>query len=127
MRAMKFLMIDDSATVRKIVVRTLEQAGYQGSEFLEAADGEEGLEQLAKAGEVDLIVCDVNMPNMNGLDFLRALRADPSSEHVPVLMVTTESSRRAIAEAMDIGANGYVVKPFTPEMLELAIRRLLGS
>lgn len=124
---MKFLIIDDSATVRKIVVRTLEQAGYQGSEFLEAGDGEEGLEQLAKAGEIDLIVCDVNMPIMNGLDFLRALRADPASEYIPVLMVTTESSRRAIAEAMDIGANGYVVKPFTPAMLELAIRRLLGS
>jgi two-component system chemotaxis response regulator CheY len=123
---MKFLTIDDSATVRKIVIRTLEQAGYEGSEFLEAADGEEGLEQVAKAGEIDLVICDVNMPNMNGLDFLRILRANSASAHIPVLMVTTESSRRAIAEAMKIGANAYVVKPFTPEMLQLAISGLLG-
>lgn len=123
---MKFLTVDDSATMRKIVIRTLEQLGYEGSEFLEAVDGEEGLEQVAKAGEIDLVICDVNMPNMDGLDFLRALRANSDSTHIPVLMVTTESSRRAIAEAMEIGANGYVVKPFTPEMLKTAISELLG-
>ncbi len=123
---MKFLTIDDSITVRKIIIRTLEQAGYEGSEFLEAADGEEGLERVAKAGEVELVICDVNMPNMNGLDFLRALRANSAWAHIPVLMVTTESSRHAIAEAMEIGANAYVVKPFTPEMLQSAIRGLLG-
>jgi two-component system chemotaxis response regulator CheY len=123
---MKFLTVDDSATVRKIVIRTLEELGYEGSEFLEAVDGEEGLEQVAKAGEIDLVICDVNMPNMDGLDFLRALRANPDSTHIPVLMVTTESSRRAITEAMEIGANAYVVKPFTPEMLETAISGLLG-
>jgi two-component system chemotaxis response regulator CheY len=122
---MKFLTIDDSATVRKIVIRTLEQAGYEGSEFLEAADGEEGLEQVAKAGEIDLVICDVNMPNVDGLEFLRALRADSASAHIPVLMVTTESSRSAIAEAMEIGANAYVVKPFTPEILQSAISGLL--
>jgi two-component system chemotaxis response regulator CheY len=123
---MKFLTVDDSATVRKIVIRTLEELGYEGSEFLEAVDGEEGLEQVVKAGEIDLVICDVNMPNMNGLDFLRALRANPDWTHIPVLMVTTESSRRAITEAMEIGANAYVVKPFTPEMLETAISGLLG-
>ncbi|MBW2713869.1 MAG: response regulator [Deltaproteobacteria bacterium] len=123
---MKFLTIDDSATMRKIVMRALEQAGYENSEFLEAADGEEGLEQVSKAGEIDLIICDVNMPNMDGLEFLRVLRANSTWARIPVLMVTTESSRRAIAEAMEIGANGYVVKPFTPDMLEAAIVGLLG-
>ncbi len=123
---MKILIVDDSSTMRKIVMRTLRQAGYEAAEILEAGDGSEGLEQVSKAGDVDLVFCDVNMPNMNGLDFVQAVRADDSSAAIPIVMVTTEGGQEAIHEAMARGANAYVVKPFTPEKIGTVVSEILG-
>ena len=111
---MKILIVDDSSTMRKIVMRTLRQAGYDGAEIEEAGDGVEALEKF-KGGGVDLIFSDVNMPNMNGLDLVKEVRS--GNGDVPIVMVTTEGGQDSMDEAMKLGANGYVVKPFTPDKL----------
>lgn len=121
---MKILIVDDSSTMRKIVMRTLRQAGYDGAEVLEAADGIEGLAALDQ-GPVDLIFSDVNMPNMSGLDFLKALRDREEFEDTPVVMVTTEGGQSAMSEAVELGANGYVVKPFTADKLREVLEEVL--
>ncbi len=121
---MKILIVDDSSTMRKIVMRTLRQAGYDGAEVLEAGDGVEGLTVLDQ-GPVDLIFSDVNMPNMSGLDFLKELRERDDSEDTPVVMVTTEGGQSAMSEAVELGANGYVVKPFTADKLRSVLEEVL--
>lgn len=121
---MKILIVDDSSTMRKIVMRTLRQAGYDGADVLEAGDGVEGLAALDQ-GPVDLIFSDVNMPNMGGLDFLKALRERDECEDTPVVMVTTEGGQSAMSEAVELGANGYVVKPFTADKLREVLEEVL--
>lgn len=121
---MKILIVDDSSTMRKIVMRTLRQAGYDGAEVLEAGDGVEGLAVLDQ-GSVDLIFSDINMPNMGGLDFLKALRDRDESEDTPVVMVTTEGAQSSMSEAVELGANGYVVKPFTADKLRSVLEEVL--
>lgn len=111
---MRILIVDDSSTMRKIVLRTLRQAGYESDEVLEAGDGVAGLSVL-DAQAVDLIFSDVNMPNMNGLDFVSEVRKRGAT--TPIVMVTTEGGQDSIADALQRGANGYVVKPFTPDKL----------
>ncbi len=113
---MKVLIVDDSSTMRKIVMRTLRQAGFE-AEVVEAGDGVEGLAQL-DGGAPDLIFSDVNMPNMNGIEFLKELRGKDGMGEVPVVMVTTEGGQDSMNQAMELGANGYVVKPFTPDKLK---------
>ena len=105
-------------------MRTLRQAGYDGADVLEAGDGVEGLATL-DAGPVDLIFSDVNMPKMSGLDFLKALRERDEFEETPVVMVTTEGGRSAMSEAVELGANGYVVKPFTANKLRSVLEEVL--
>ncbi len=121
---MKILIVDDSSTMRKIVMRTLRQAGYEGADVVEAGDGVEGLAALENGG-VDLIFSDVNMPNMSGLDFLRELRDRDESEDIPVVMVTTEGGQAAMSDAVELGANGYVVKPFTADKLRSVLEEVL--
>ncbi len=120
---MKILIVDDSSTMRKIVMRTLRQAGYDGEDVVEAGDGVEGLAKLDE-GDVDLIFSDVNMPNMNGLDFVKSIRERENS--TPVVMVTTEGSDDAMQNAIDLGASGYVVKPFTADKLKEVLDRVLS-
>jgi two-component system chemotaxis response regulator CheY len=120
----KVLIVDDSSTMRKIVMRTLRQAGYEGADVLEAADGVEGLSVLEK-GRVDLIFSDVNMPNMNGLDFVKSLRGRDATKATPVVMVTTEGGQDAMDQAIKLGANGYVVKPFTADKLKSVLTEVL--
>ncbi len=122
---MKILTIDDSSTMRKIVMRTLRQAGYDGAQVVEAADGVEGLAAF-EGGSIDLIFSDVNMPNMNGLEFLKALRSRPDGEDIPVVMVTTEGGQEAMSDAVAEGASGYVVKPFTADKLKSVLTEALG-
>ncbi len=121
---MKILIVDDSSTMRKIVMRTLRQAGYDGADVLEAGDGVEGLAAL-DGGPVDLIFSDVNMPNMGGLDFVKAVRDRDELEDTPVVMVTTEGGQAAMSEAVELGANGYVVKPFTADKLRSVLEEVL--
>ena len=112
---MRFLIVDDSSTMRRIIINTLTKLGYDS--FLEANNGREGLDRLT-SGPVDLVITDWNMPEMNGIDFVRSLRASAQGRTVPVLMVTTNAANDDVAEALRAGVNNYVVKPFTAETLK---------
>lgn len=117
----KVLIVDDSATMRKIIMRTLRQAGFNCDEFIEASNGAEGLERLLASFDVELVLSDVNMPVMNGLDFVRAVRSRPEIVQVPILMVTTEGGEVMVKSAIEAGASGYVTKPFTADALRAAL------
>ena len=112
------LIVDDSATMRKIIMRSLRQSGIEAA-FSEAGDGVEGLAAL-EGGKFDLILSDVNMPNMNGLDFVKEVSAKLSTPP-PIVMITTEGSEEVVKEAMSRGAKGYLKKPFTPEKIQEVI------
>jgi two-component system chemotaxis response regulator CheY len=118
----KILLVDDSAVMRKIIQRNIKEAGLVVDEYLEAADGKLALE-VVNNKEVDLILCDWNMPNMTGIEFLKTLRSLNLPKTVPVIMVTTEGSDAKVAEAKESGANDYLTKPFTADQL----RDVLGK
>jgi two-component system chemotaxis response regulator CheY len=113
------LVIDDSMMVRRQVGTALKSQGY---EILEAADGIEALQRLAGNPGTSLIICDVNMPRMNGLEFLAQLQARKSS--IPVVMLTTEGQPELIRRAKALGAHGWLVKPFKPEFLAATAKKL---
>ena len=117
------LIVDDSATMRKIIMRGIRQAGIDNAEFQEAGDGVEGV-KACEGTTFDLILSDVNMPNMNGLDFVKEVTAKLSSPP-PIVMITTEGSEDVINEAMSRGANGYLKMPFTPEKIQEVLGPLL--
>ena len=112
---MKVLVVDDSTTMRRIICNTLNTALHT-PEILEAGDGEEGLKLFKGNQDVDIILTDWNMPKMNGLAFLEKVRE--INTEVPVVMITTEAEKQNIVTAIKAGANTYVVKPFTPEVLQ---------
>jgi len=111
------LIVDDSAAIRKILQRVLRQTEIPMGDFLEAGDGREALEVL-KTHSVRLILSDINMPNMDGLEFLKNLKSNESWAKIPVIMVSTEGSQAKVLEAVELGAAGYVKKPFTAEQLK---------
>jgi two-component system, chemotaxis family, chemotaxis protein CheY len=119
---MKFLVVDDSSTMRRIVINTLTKAGY--SEFAEAGNGSEAVDQLTK-NPVDCVITDWNMPVMNGLEFVRAMRANATTKTVPVLMVTTNAAKDDILEALKAGVNDYVIKPFTPDVIKAKVTAVM--
>lgn len=111
----KILAVDDSKIIRKIISGAVELLGY---EFLEAADGRLGLQALIdNQGDVSLVLLDWNMPNLNGIETLEAIKADPATRHIPVMMVTTESERANVVRAVKAGATNYLTKPFSQEDL----------
>jgi two-component system chemotaxis response regulator CheY len=112
---MKVLVVDDFATMRKIVRNILKQIGFEN--IMEAEDGNAAL-RLIKNEPVGLVVTDWNMPNMTGLDLLKAIRQDPQIANLPVLMVTAEGLKENVMDAVKAGVNNYVVKPFTAEVLQ---------
>jgi two-component system chemotaxis response regulator CheY len=112
---MKILIVDDFSTMRRIIKNLLRDLGYNNTQ--EADDGSTALPMLQK-GDFDFVVTDWNMPGMQGIDLLRAIRADDSLKHLPVLMVTAEAKREQIIAAAQAGVNGYVVKPFTAATLK---------
>ena len=114
---MRALIVDDSSVMRKIVERSLRQAGLEPLTVVEAANGVEGLEIL-KGAAVDLILSDINMPLMDGLEFVRQLRAQKLAAGVPVVMITTESSEEHVKQAIQAGARGYIRKPFTADQVK---------
>jgi len=116
------LALDDSASLRQMVKLTLMSAGYN---IVEAADGLEGLAK-AKTNSVDMVVTDLNMPNMNGLAFIRALRQMPAYKGIPIVFLTTESDANLKQEAKSAGATGWITKPFKPEQLTSVVKKLLG-
>ena len=116
------LTVDDSASIRMTTKITLTGAGYS---VTEAVDGQDGLTK-AKAGNYDLIVTDLNMPNMNGLEMIRALRQSPAHTGVPIIFLTTESDAEMKSQAKAAGAPGWITKPFDPEQLVKIARKVLG-
>lgn len=116
------LTVDDSKSIRDMVAFTLEAAGYR---VVGAENGAEGLQKLAGT-PADLIITDLNMPVMNGFDFIRAVRRLPSGAGVPILMLTTESDPGKKAEGKDAGATGWINKPFEAEKLVAVARKLIG-
>lgn len=111
------LIVDDSAAIRKILQRVLIQAEVPLGQVHEAADGVEALEKL-KTHPVGLILSDINMPNMDGIELLTKLKADESLKIVPIIMVTTEGTQARVMQALELGAAGYVKKPFTAEQVK---------
>jgi two-component system chemotaxis response regulator CheY len=118
---MRILVVDDFSTMRRIIRNLLRELGFTNVE--EADDGSTALPMLQNS-QFDFIVTDWNMPGMQGLDLLKAVRADPKLQQIPVLMVTAESKREQIVEAAQAGVNGYVVKPFTAATLEEKIGKI---
>jgi two-component system chemotaxis response regulator CheY len=110
------LIVDDSSTMRKIISRSLRQAGLSVEEIFEAGDGIEGLGVLAAGKPVTLILSDINMPNMDGLEFIKQVRAN--GNQVPIVMITTEGGEEILKEAIASGASDSIKKPFTPEQLQ---------
>ena len=113
----RVLIVDDSSVMRKIVERSLRQADIDLSEVFQAGNGAEALALLGKS-QVDLILCDINMPVMDGLEFIKQLRGIESAKGVPVVMITTEGSESHVVQAISCGARGYIRKPFTPEQVK---------
>jgi two-component system chemotaxis response regulator CheY len=121
----KVLSVDDSGVMRRIIGRTVDVLGYG---FLEASNGLEGLEVLARNhDDIALIILDVNMPEMDGFEFLAKIKANPDFKAIPVMMLTTESERGKIIQAIRAGAVNYICKPFTPEDLTVKITDSLGA
>ncbi len=116
------LAVDDSGSLRQMVVFSLKAAGYQ---VTEAVDGQDGLEK-AKHHTFDLVLTDQNMPRMDGLSLIRALRKLPNYQHVPILMLTTESSDDMKSKGRAAGANGWLVKPFDPQRLTEVVMKVIG-
>jgi len=111
---MRALVIDDSRTVRVIIGKILREAGIP---HVEAGNGREGLERLAEFPTVEIVLVDWNMPEMNGLDFIKAVRADRARDGIKIVMVTSEAEQEQVMRALDAGANEYVMKPFSKEVL----------
>ena len=120
---MKFLVVDDSLTMRRIIINALQRIGY--NDTVEASDGKEALEKFDAS--IGFVITDWNMPNMSGVEFARAVRANSVGASVPILMVTTRGAREDIVAAVEAGVNNYILKPFTPSVLKEKIDRLLAG
>jgi two-component system chemotaxis response regulator CheY len=128
---LRALIVDDSAVMRKVVERALRQAGLELSEVLEASNGEEGLQVLRDnqggSTPLALILSDINMPVMDGLQFLEARRLEDLAQGVPVVMITTEGNETFVLRAIAAGAQGYICKPFTAEQVKVRVLPLLRA
>ena len=122
--AKKVLVVDDSRTVRQQVGLVLGAAGY---EVLEAVDGIEGVEKIEKLKDLSMVICDVNMPRMNGLEMLQTVKGGGKNATLPIIMLTTEGQPALVAQAKAAGAKGWIVKPFKPELLVAAVKKLTGD
>jgi two-component system chemotaxis response regulator CheY len=118
------LIVDDSAAIRKILQRVLGQAKVPISQVFEAADGVEAL-QMLKSHPIGLVLSDINMPNMDGLQLLSNVRAVDDWKNIPFVMITTEGSHAKVLEAVQLGASGYVRKPFTPDQIKEKLAGLI--
>lgn len=122
---MKILLIDDSGTMRKIQRNVLASMGY--NDIVEAEDGEDAIRKMKEHNfAIDLILCDWNMPKMDGITFVKKINAVPNLAKIPILMVTTEGEKSKVVEAVQAGARGFVVKPFTKELLSTRIKEIIN-
>lgn len=118
----KIMTVDDSASVRQLVSFTLKQQGYEVSE---AVNGSEALKKL-KQEKIDMLITDINMPEMDGISLIKMVRDDPSYKFMPIIILTTESQTGKKEEAKAAGATGWIIKPFRPDQLVSAIRKVMG-
>jgi len=121
---MKVLVVDDSSTMRRIIVNTLSRLGYK--DVVQGADGVEAWDALQKNSDIGVVITDWNMPNMNGLELVKKIRAEDRYEDVPIIMVTTEGGKAEVITALKAGVNNYIVKPFTPQVLKEKLQAVLG-
>ena len=121
---LRFLVVDDFSTMRRIIRNLLKEMGFTNVD--EAEDGTAALHKL-KTQAYEFVISDWNMPNMTGIELLRAVRADPQIKHLPFLMITAEAKRENIIEAATAGANGYIVKPFTAAVLEEKLAKIFQN
>jgi two-component system chemotaxis response regulator CheY len=119
----KVLIVDDSRTIRQQVNFTLSKGGFA---VVEAEDGKDGIEKLKANADVSMIISDVNMPNMNGLEMVEAISADAGLPKPPIVMLTTEGSGELVERAKKAGAKGWLVKPFKPDQLVAVVQKLVG-
>ncbi len=119
---MKILTVDDSSTMRRIIKNTLNRLNYT-----DVVEAEHGVDALAKMAGVELVLTDWNMPEMDGLTFVKALRSNPQYNDIPIIMVTTEAAKKEILEAIKAGVTDYIVKPFTPDTLKEKIEKVLAG
>lgn len=117
------LIVDDAASMRGLVGMTLKSKGYN---VIEASDGKNALEKLKAAQKVDLIVTDLNMPNMDGIQLIKTLKTDPKFKFVPIVMLTTESQEAKKEEGRKAGAKAWIVKPFKPDVLVDVVKKIIG-
>lgn len=120
------LIVDDSSVMRKIVERSLRQAGIELEKVVEASNGAEALAAF-NANTIDLILCDINMPVMDGLEFVREATKLEKAKGVPIVMITTEGSESHVVQALSAGARGYIRKPFTPDQVKEHVLPVLGK
>jgi two-component system chemotaxis response regulator CheY len=121
--AKKILVVDDSSNVRQLVATTLSLDGY---EVVEAADGREGLSRIQQKQDFGLVISDISMPNMNGLEMLARIKADAKNAGLPVIMLTTEGEPGLIQQARLAGAKAWIIKPFKTELFLATVRKIVG-
>ena len=122
--AFNVLIVDDSSSMRAVIKKTIKISGFDVREYLEAADGQEALQMLNNEW-VDLVLTDIHMPKMNGLDLIREMKKDEILKSIPVVMVTTEGTTKKIEESMRLGAKGYIKKPFIPEDIKRTLSTII--
>ena len=122
---MKLLVVDDSSTMRRIIKNTLIRLNYK--DILEGEDGVQGWEVLDANPDIDMLITDWNMPNMNGLELVKKVRADQRFTEIPIIMVTTEGGKAEVITALKAGVNNYIVKPFTPAVLKEKLGAVIGE
>ncbi|RUM55543.1 MAG: two-component system response regulator [Nautilia sp.] len=122
---MKILVVDDSSTMRRIIVNTLSRLGYK--DVVQAADGVEAWDALQNNPDIGVVITDWNMPNMNGLELVKKIRAQDKYKLMPIIMVTTEGGKKEVIIALKAGVNNYIVKPFTPQVLKEKLEGVLGK
>ncbi|MBZ0252367.1 MAG: chemotaxis response regulator CheY [Candidatus Methylomirabilis sp.] len=122
-RDLTILVVDDFSTMRNILKNILRQLGFNN--IAEADSGQTALQRLSER-KFDLVISDWNMPVMNGIELLKAIRANEATKTIPVLMVTAEAKKENVVEAVQAGVNNYVVKPFTPEVLEEKLKKIFA-
>jgi two-component system chemotaxis response regulator CheY len=119
------MIVDDSAAMRAFIIRVIELSGLEVETCVEASNGREALD-LLRAHWIDIVLTDINMPVMNGEEFVRCMEADEMLRTIPVLVISTDGSVHRVERMMSLGAKGYVKKPFSPEMLRKTMEDLLG-
>ncbi len=121
---MKLLVVDDSSTMRRIIKNTLQRLGYE--DILEAEHGVEAWNHMTTVEGIDVLITDWNMPEMNGLELVKKVRAEDKYKDIPIIMVTTEGGKSEVITALKAGVNNYIVKPFTPQVLKEKLEVVLG-